>query len=666
MASSRLPAFALFPIATWRDQVLPDEWVACLNAWLALIDSHLSLSDADFSSISIKDDSLEPFLTSFTREVALGGVATLGSSSSAKRLLKECFALTARLLRSSSPPSGLAQWEFLSDLSRAYGKKKAETLLDGLSTASKGILDSSLGVLKRFLVKNLDAGLSGGDLKGIEQRLERVNDLIRVAPSVAEFFLAGSDFIDGLISCYRITNPPLRRALIATTYLCLVGLAEGHKMSALTDHLYSLKAAADAHKAGPLNVNDSLVAELVTSTPLLQRLQRKLEESDSASGRAKSVLSELGTFKKPGGGMSKPKRLIKRKIDKGKGLAEFDAAQAHQEMHIHRMSHISQVQDLFPELGTAFISKLLDAYDNNPELVVSHLLDDSLPPHLQSVKRSEDLPPNPHPPTQQQHTSLLPHPTPPYLPSDQDPDSEEDLTLLTSTARLHLGKRPTATNLTTPTTTTKAAILSALAAFDSDDDERDDTYDAADVGGTVDNNPSTDEIIPEGVEAALFRAWLAAPGVFARDNGTRRSAARARLRTEVGGMTDEAVEGWAVVLERDAGAKRRLMARYGEWTGEQVALGSTAWRAGEEEEGGSSDGGVGVGAGRGGGGGMGRGRGMGRGHGRGGRGGGGGPPPAAADSEVARRRKEANKGSRANHNRRDQRARKMARGGFAG
>ena len=663
MASSRLPAFALFPISTWRNQVLPDEWVACLNAWLALIDSHLSLSDADFTSISVKDDSLEPFLVSFTREVALGGVDALGSSSSAKRLLKECLALTARLLRSSSPPSGLAQWEFFSDLSRAYGKKKVEAVLDGLSEPSKGSLDSSLGVLKKFLVKNLDAGLSAGDLKGIEERLERVNDLIRVSPSVAEFFLAGSDFVDGLISCYRITNPPLRRALIATTYLCLVGLAEGHKMSALTDHLYSLKAAADAHKRGPLNVNDSLVAELVTSTPLLQRLQRKLEESDTASGRAKSVLAELGTFKKPGGGMSKPKRLVKRKIDKGKGLAEFDAAQAHQEMHIHRMSHISQVQDLFPELGTGFISKLLDTYDNNPELVVSHLLDDSLPAHLQSANRSEDLPPNPQPPTQHQHTSLLPHPTPPYLPSDPDQasDSEEDLTLLTSTARLHLGKRPTATALTTPTTTSKAAILSALAAFDSDDDERDDTYDAADVGGTVDNNPSTDEIIPEGVEAILFRAWLGTPGVFARDNDTRRSAARAKLRAEVGGtMTDEAVEGWAVMLERNAGLKRRLMARYGEWTGEQVVLGSTAWRAGEEEEG-SSDGGVAAGRG---GGGMGRGRGMGRGHGRGGRG--GGPPPPAADSEAARRRKEANKGSRANHNRRDQRARKMARGGFAG
>ncbi|KAJ4289930.1 hypothetical protein N0V88_006727 [Collariella sp. IMI 366227] len=387
-------------------------------------------------------------------------------------LLKDCFTLIKKLIQAPSPPPELAQWEFLSDSCRIYGKK-AGLLLDGLSEGSNKSLDSSLATLKKFLIKNLDAGLDGGDLKEIEERLERANDLIRVSPSTAEFFLAGSDFIDGLISCYKITNPPLRKALIATTYLCLMGLAEGQKMSALTDQLYSLKAAAEAHKTGPLNVNDSLVAELVTSTPLIQHLQRKLEASDKSSTRTKSVLAELNTFKKPGSSLSKPKRLFKRKIDKGKGLAEYDEAQAQQEIHVHRMSQISQVQDLFPELGTGFISQLLDHYASNTEEVVAHLLDDSLPPprlprpHLQ-----------PHPP--------IPSPTPQLPP----PQEEDNLDLLTaSSANLHIGKRP---HPLTNTPTNKAAILSALAAFDSDDDERDDTYDAADVGGTVDTTPALD------------------------------------------------------------------------------------------------------------------------------------------------------------------------------
>lgn len=63
-----------------------------------------------------------------------------------------------------------------------------------------------------------------------------------------------------------------------------------------------------------------------------------------------------------------------------------------------------------------------------------------------------------------------------------------------------------------------------------------------------------------------------------------------------------------------------------------------------------------------------RGRGRGRGGGGRGRGGGGagGDVAGPADdrgTQIARQRKDAQKGSRANHNRRDQRARKMARGG---
>ncbi|KAK0610119.1 hypothetical protein B0T17DRAFT_501151 [Bombardia bombarda] len=673
MASSNLPAFALFPLAAWRDQFLPDEWVACLDAWLALLDSHLSLSDSDFVGISTKDESLTTFLTSFTRETAQSGVSILGPSQSAKRLLKDCFLLTTKLLQSSSPPSGLAQWEFLADLRQVYGKKKVESLVAHLSGPSQTLLDTSLGGLKKFLIKNLDAGLRGGDLRGIEERLDRVNGLIDACPSMAAFFLAGSDFLDGLISCYKIMNPPLRKVLIATTYLSLIGLVDGQKISTLTDQLYSLKTAADAHKAGPTNVNDSLVAELVTSTPILQQLRRKLDESGSASSRTKSIIAELGTFRKAGGGMAKPKRLIKRKIDKGKGLAALDEGHAQQEIHIHRMSKISQVQDLFPDFGSAFVAKLLDEYADDTEQVILHLLEDSLPPHLQTADRTEELS-HTTPTTTPHPDRLVPHSTPPLQPLsyrhnifDDDPLDR----LAFDTSKLQLGKRNLDADMLLAdrsTTPNKAAIFSALAAFDSDDDERDDTYDAADVGGTVDA-PKTeaDLLLNQDTEATLFRALQAAPKLFERDAATRRGGERARLRDETG-MTDEAIEGWAVMLNRNPGQKKRLMARYGEWSGRQAEVGKTSWRAGNAGgDGGEDEASDSPGPGQGGGGGGGGGRGQGRG-GRGGGGarggaGGSGAGGAPVDGALAQRRKEANKGSRANHNRRDQRAKKMARGG---
>lgn len=204
----------------------------------------------------------------------------------------------------------------------------------------------------------------------------------------------------------------------------------------------------------------------------------------------------------------------------------------------------------------------------------------------------------------------------------------------------------------------KAAILSALAAFDSDDDERDDTYDAEDVGGTVDaiNTEGTADAT-DANEEVLWRAYQSNAPVFDRDQATRRGPSRSKLKQETG-MTDEALEGWAVMLSRNANQKRRLELKYSAantFTGQQAEITSTAWRPGSdtEGEGGSSFRG-------------GRGRGRGRGGPGRGRGGNVAGPTGDASTEQARQRKEANKGSRANHNRRDQRAKKMARGGFPG
>lgn len=209
----------------------------------------------------------------------------------------------------------------------------------------------------------------------------------------------------------------------------------------------------------------------------------------------------------------------------------------------------------------------------------------------------------------------------------------------------------------------KAAILSALAAFDSDDDERDDTYDAADVGGTVDAANQEGDAMRDGNEEILFRAYQANPKAFARDAEVRRSALRINLKRETD-MTDEALEGWALMLQRNPQQHRRLEERFA-FKGEQAKLDRSAWRgspsgSGMEES--DTDGGPARGGSRG----SGRGR---IGRGRGGRGRGGGNvdgPTGEKGTESARRHKEAHKGSRANHNRRDARAKKIARGGFAG
>lgn len=391
MAPGSLPHFAPFPSAALKELLSLDEWDASLWAWISLAEAHNSLSESEFTKKTLQDDSVSQFLTSFVREFARNGSALLATSSHARVLVKNSFLLAAKILRSISPPISLLQWEFLSDFSHVYGKKRVGSLLQQLAQPSKDVIETSLAALKKYLIKNLDEGIKG-DLKSVEDRLQRLNYLLSTSPSAASFVLAGSEFLDGLINCYKIMNPPLRKVIITTTYLSLMGLLESDppKLSMLTDQLYSLKTAAEIHKAGPLNANDSLVAELVSTTPLLQQIENKLETLESDNARAKNALKDLGSFKKPGAGM-RPKRLIRRKIDKGKGVAEDDHEAMAGEVHIHRMSQITQIQDLFPELGSGFVSKLLDEYAGDTEQVVAHLLEDSLPPYLKSADRNETL-----------------------------------------------------------------------------------------------------------------------------------------------------------------------------------------------------------------------------------------------------------------------------------
>lgn len=265
----------------------------------------------------------------------------------------------------------------------------------------------------------------------------------------------------------------------------------------------------------------------------------------------------------------------------------------------------------------------------------------------------------------------------PSLPARRNVYDDDELDRLAiSTSQLRFGRRDpdqTADELLRDRSNAPkaAAILSALAAFDSDDDERDDTYDAEDVGGTVDsvapgNNPE-EQIHNSGDqnERLLFEAYKATPGIFHRDAATRRGQPRASLKDQTG-LTDEAIEGWALMLSRDQRRTHQLEAKYSTFSGVQPELASSSWRPSPDgsgmEDSDSDGGGPGRGSSRDkqprGRGSRGRGRGRGRGNVAG--------PSGDKETETARHRKEANKASRANHNRRDQRAKKMARGAFPG
>lgn len=611
-----------------------------------------------------RDPSIVEFVVSYvTHNTTQSPLNLPTNSSNSQSLRKESFLLTHRLLSELKPvPPRLLEWSFLADLSIVYSKSSSlKALLQDMWIRED--LDTKLQKSKISLIQTLDGcgkNQTSAELEGV---LLRTVALLKSSFRYGQLLMVGSDFIDAISSAFEKVSVPLQKKLIAITYLCLSSLMEplNPKLSLLLDHLYSLDSASHGQ---------SLCSSLCSTTPFLRRMRDGI--SDPEAIRAETLMARLGHFDRARSASSKSKKAMLRKRNKGKMKDDDDkhGYEAADGIHLHRMSLITQTQDLFPDLGSAFIMKLLDHYGDDIEQTTAHLLDDSLPAHLKALDRSEEIKAQPDlQDTSEIATELSPR-YPFVQPSRRNVYDGDDFDRLAiSPSQIHQGTK----NLNTTADTmlqdrsaapNKAAILSALAAFDSDDDERDDTYDVEDVGGAIDqaipSNEDEDADFRDNDEQALFSAYRMSPELFGRDANTRRGKARANFKNETG-MTDEAIEGWAVMIERDPRRLGRLEAKYSTFTGVQPELARTSYRgspagSGIEE----SDGGEGPNDARE----VNR-SGL-RGTGRGARRGDAAANPSDERSAQAARRKNASKGSRANHNRRNQRARKMARGGFGG
>ncbi|KAL8760423.1 MAG: hypothetical protein Q9199_000047 [Rusavskia elegans] len=654
-----LPPFAPYP-TTLRKENVPEEWESCIDAWILLAQGHLLLPRDAFSLKLSKDPSVVEFLLSFVgahaRHLNINAI-----DSKSKLLRQTCYRLVHRCLSEiKQKPPLLITWHFLSDLSIVYAKSPSLSALLQAVWQSED-LNKKLQKHSSSLIRSLEdaATHQGAPEWGIT--LDRTASLLRSCTGYGQFLGLGSDFIDAVLVLYEKSDLLTRKKLVLLIYRCFSALMDSSapKFSTLLDHLYGFKSS---------NKGEPLLSALCSSTPFVRKLRSQMTGPEASRGE--KLVQELSLLEGTSALTLKRRKPAKSRVDKGKGIQrdEFGHGALHGGVHVHKMSLVTQIQDLFPDIGSGFVIRLLDEYEDDTEQVTAHLLDDSLPPHLKSMDRSEATTPQR---ASQSPNNLVPnvppHGTPPLLPSRRnihDNDAFDRLTI--SPSQIHRGLK-SSTRTADPvlqdrsSAPNKAAILSALAAFDSGDDERDDTYDVEDVGGTVDTAmPGSDEIdadLRDRNEESLFRAFKMYPEIFDRDAATKKGKARLALRNETG-MTDEAIEGWAIMLGRDPRRLRRLEAKFEMFGGQQIQLEKTSYREGSGTE--ESDRGEGS---------SGRGRGGHRGRGRGGRGGVGGNvagPPDEKGTQVARQRKDANKSGRANHNRRNQRAKKLARAGFSG
>jgi activating signal cointegrator complex subunit 2 len=646
-----LPPLAELPPPSIRLSISSEEWTAILDSFTTLTALYYRLPDQSLSTALYEPSSLIDFLKSFYHGFARANSSDGGlHNAEAIALRRNCFLLTRRILLNTRQGVELLDFDFVADLCRSHARmSKLPGLMGALWQREDHGFQKAVEAKKASLLKGLDRKPTAS----LPEDLRQLVDVFRVSPESAAAFMTGSDFLDGLISQYdKSSSGDVRDSIIATVYFGVRALSEVEhpNISLLSDHIFTLKSHADRREG-----ERSLLADVVSNTPLVRKLRQI--SIGNVTSRLDNTLNTLETYR------ATSSTLHRKHKPKSKGKDK--AIHQHAEMHMHRMSLVTQIQDLFPDLGAGFVLKLLDEYNDSVEEATAHLLEDSLSPHLRALDRTEQAPisSSTHQAVAEDLAPKLTPPMQPYIPERHNVFDDDELDgLELGTAKLHVGKRDEGPAEDQPN---KAAILAALAAFDSDDDERDDTYDVEDVGGTIDTahpdgepGPSA-RITQEENDMALFSAYRSSPALFGRTFDVRKGQARQALKAETG-LTDEQIEGWTTMLQRDPRRLKRLEAQYGAFDGKQAELSRTAYR---ESPGGTETEDSDVPADRGGY----RGRGYGRGRGRGGRRRGGGNaagPSSDPSTAAAQRRKEANKGSRANHNRRDQRAKKMARGGL--
>ena len=683
-----LPPFAPFPASQTLQNLLPAQWQACLDAWIFCVEFRLRLLPEHFHHFKLNQASSG---ISFLSSYFLSWTVCHDSPSKYKpsiikehNLHRHCLLLFRRLLLEADTPYDCSERDFfilLANASAAFRKSKVwNDTLQQVWKRHERFIYAAAEDMRSYSIKMMAA--DGSDsYEPLQISISQITALSRGLPQAGRIFMTGFDFVDSLISRYNDPQIKLdasnledvRKHLTENLFICLKALVAGPNptISLLLDNLYGLKA--NAEERAKINPNKpTLLSSLVCLTSYVRHLELIL--ATSSYSRGDSVLQFLRSYKTKMSYLHpiKAARIIPQR--KGKGKARVDH-HSH-EMHIHKAAQVSTIHELFPDTPTSYVLRLLDHFSDDVEAVTAALLEpETLPGELRNsyefaVQGDKE-------PALQ--SELTPHSTPQFPRGRRNVfDDDEFDKLRISASQVHIGRKERSYEEPSDPSEKakkKAAIMAALAAFDSDDDERDDTYDVADVGGAVDNTVDTDarprarsskereEI--DANEQILFSSWRSHSEMFDRDSKTRLSKPRQQLKIETG-MGDEQIEGWALMLSRDAGRVRKLEKKYfaaADLGGEKKALKPTKWsgsRSGtatEEEtdhEAGGEDGpthGEGTSRGRSFRSGDARGKGSTSG------------PSRDVRTQNARKRKEQGRGrGGANHNRREGRARKIGSG----
>ncbi|KAJ1800113.1 hypothetical protein LPJ59_001338 [Coemansia sp. RSA 2399] len=260
---------------------------------------------------------------------------------------------------------------------------------------------------------------------------------------------------------------------------------------------------------------------------------------------------------------------------------------------------IVQIRELLPDLGAGFICACLDHYGQNVETVIGAILENSLPSELADMDRTTET----WAPLKDYNTSDESGSE--YASASEDsPDVQPATSVLDSRrnifdndefdifnrdsldwSRVSKGKTRKPSDNNTPGNQLKSRIMEIAQRMD-EEDEYDDTYDETAQDGAVDTLDADDLTTrnaqekaeggkrKEGVDAretsvdptrpweeVLVRQYMSNPDVLERNKASRNLPGRQALKTQTG-LSDEQLEGWYIMFQRNPRQKNVLMRKY--------------------------------------------------------------------------------------------------------
>ncbi|KAJ2082735.1 hypothetical protein H4R24_001331 [Coemansia sp. RSA 988] len=230
---------------------------------------------------------------------------------------------------------------------------------------------------------------------------------------------------------------------------------------------------------------------------------------------------------------------------------------------------IVQVQEMIPNLGKGFVRACLSHYNNNAEAVVNALLEDDLPPSLAEIDRANEDWTAPNNGDSENAASKV-------LDSRRNVFDKDEFDIFHHNtldwSRVSKGKSQNNDNIGKPDDDMLSRVME-LARRIAEEDEYDDTYDVvAQDAGIVDTSDAMENATADPIRpwvGDLVRQYESDPSVLERGKDARKSAARQALRVKTG-LSDEQIEGWYIMLQRNPNRQRVLDSHGGK--GEQTSI----------------------------------------------------------------------------------------------